>query len=81
MKSDKDGPASGDNRSRAPSTSSTADGTQDWYETVTEEEVTKACPPYGSKRARNSRHREMSLPVRSAWAPSVGLMLGVFVAL
>lgn len=33
MKSDKDGPASGDNRSRAPSTSSTADGTQDWYET------------------------------------------------
>uniref|UniRef100_A0A131YXR5 Rho associated coiled coil n=1 Tax=Rhipicephalus appendiculatus TaxID=34631 RepID=A0A131YXR5_RHIAP len=33
MKSDKDGPESGDARSRAPSTSSTADGTQDWYET------------------------------------------------
>lgn len=33
MKSDKDGPESGDARSRAPSTSSTADETQDWYET------------------------------------------------
>ncbi|XP_037523439.1 cerebellar degeneration-related protein 2-like isoform X1 [Rhipicephalus sanguineus] len=33
MKSDKDGPESGDSRSRAPSTSSTPDATQDWYET------------------------------------------------
>ncbi|XP_077490242.1 cerebellar degeneration-related protein 2-like isoform X1 [Amblyomma americanum] len=32
MKSDKDGPESGDKLSRAPSTSST-DGTQEWYET------------------------------------------------